>query len=733
MFAKFLAAIMGTCLLGAAPARSAITLENRDLRLVIGEDGQALSLVEKASGQECLAPGTKTSAFSLIVDRPNHTDLWVAYPSKRTAYAANHVRREGDRLLVGFELVAQTAVIRVKNTENYIGFTLEKVEGRGDFSEVRFLQLPVRNRKNFGNWLNVMWDDDVAVNVLATDPYAQIDADPHANYHVLWASAVSEVKMEEVGAALIATRTPSLLQRIARLEEDFGLPKGAQSRQRPEYKWSQMIVGVASGKQSIVTPGNVDRYLAFAKQAGLRAIQVYYTTFAQSAGHFEWRPEYPNGMEDLKALAAKIVAAGLLPGLHVHYNKATKTDAYVTPVADPRLHLRTIFTLAAPLEEQTTVVQVFENPRGSTMESERRFLQLEDELITYKSYTTSPPYRFLGCRRGALNTHPAAHRKGLKFGLLDVDDWPIFIRFDQRTDIEAEVAKRIAPLYNLAGFRFAYFDGAEDVHNPYWFTTSWAQWQVYQLIQPEPLFAEAAAHSHFSWHMMSRMNAFDGVPPEKMKEFIRLHPAEEAPRSAQDFSHNNFGWLYFYLPTDKSLGSQVDIYEYAASRAAAWDCPISLAADPDKFDAHPRTPDILEAIRRWEQMREQLTAAQRESLRNLNQEHTLVLNEKDQLELVPYEQIPNVAGAERPIRAFVFQRAGNICVVYWHISGEGVLRVPLPRSRVELLEDLRKELPLQGDAHEIRLPAAGRRYLKCTGLTRAAVISAFQKAVVENR
>ena len=315
----------------AAPARSAITLENRDLRLVIGEDGRALSLIEKASGQECLAPGTKTSAFSLLLDRPNHTDLWVAYPSKRTAYAANRVRQEGDRLVVGFEIVANTAVIRVKTTDDYIGFTLKKVEGKGEGTEVRFLQLPVRNRKNFGGWLNVMWDDAVAINVLATDPYAQIDADAHSGYRVLWASAVGEVKMEGVGAALIATRTPSLLDRIARLEDDFGLPKGAESRRRPEYNYSQMVVGVASGKQGVVTAANVDRYLAFAKQAGFKAIQIYYMTFAQSAGHFVWRPEYPNGMQDLKALAAKITAAGLLPGLHVHYNKATNNDAYVTP------------------------------------------------------------------------------------------------------------------------------------------------------------------------------------------------------------------------------------------------------------------------------------------------------------------------------------------------------------------------------------------------------------------
>ena len=44
--------------------------------------------------------------------------------------------------------------------------------------------------------------------------------------------------------------------------------------------------------------------------------------------------------------------------------------------------------------------------------------------------------------------------------------------FDQRTSIQKEVAARLGEIYSKAGFEFAYFDGAEDVPPPYWFTVS---------------------------------------------------------------------------------------------------------------------------------------------------------------------------------------------------------------------------------------------------------------------
>ncbi len=45
--------------------------------------------------------------------------------------------------------------------------------------KMNFIQLPVRDREYFGEWLNVCWDTDLAINVLATDIHARVDAEKH--------------------------------------------------------------------------------------------------------------------------------------------------------------------------------------------------------------------------------------------------------------------------------------------------------------------------------------------------------------------------------------------------------------------------------------------------------------------------------------------------------------------------------------------------------------------------
>ncbi len=188
--------------------------------------------------------------------------------------------------------------------------------------------------------------------------------------------------------------------------------------------------------------------------------------------------------------------------------------------------------------------------------------------------------------------------------------------------------------------------------------------------------------------MLTRGNAFDIFKPELIKESVRQFPAEEAPRMRDNFTHINFGWLGYWLPDSNTVGTQPDMLEYVTSRAAAWDCPISIQANLALFAAHPRTPDNMEVIRRWEQVRAShwLTTAQTEMLRDLNQEHILLLNEKNELELHPYNQIMTVAGGSREVRAFSFKRNGDQYVVYWHISGDKKLELPVKPSDITLLE-----------------------------------------------
>ena len=150
-----------------------------------------------------------------------------------------------------------------------------------------------------------------------------------------------------------------------------------------------------------------------------------------------------------------------------------------------------------------------------------------------------------------------------------------------------------------------------------------------------------------------------------------------------NFTRLNFGWLGYWLPGEKTIGTQPDQLEFVTSKAAAWDCPVSIHANPATLAKHPRTADNFEVFRRWEEVRAKkwLTDEQKQMLRNAEQEFTLLLNEKNELELVPYDQIMNVANESREVIAFTFERNKDLYAVYWHISGDKKIELPVKVRR----------------------------------------------------
>lgn len=708
-----------------------IVIENAEMRLVFGSDGTAKSLIHKATGQECLMKGIHIPAFSITQDMPYDNEIKLTYPAKSKTFEADSLYREGDNLIVAFELTDYEAIINLNITDDYIGFTLEKMRYKmadiGDKRKTRidefiFLQLPVKNRTHFGEWLNVIWDEDVAVNLLATDPYCRIDAKNREGYKIFQAGGENEVKMESVGAALITTDRNKILDRIDRLERDYKLPLGVESRRSEEYKNSYYAL------RGVVTTRNIDEHIGFAKKAGFKQMIIYYPNFAATMGHFTWRHEYPDGMDDLKEVTRKIREAGMIPGFHIHYNKASLDDPYVTPVPDTRLNLRRIFALRENLSKDATTIKVEENPAGCTLEDGRRMLKIGTEIISYEEYTTKPPYQFINCKRGVFNTTPAIQAKGALLGLLDIDTWPVFVRFNQNTDIQEEVAERIANIIEECGFRFIYYDGAEDVNRPYWYNVTKAQLAVYDALKTKSIFAEGAQKSHFGWHILTRGNAFDTFAPEDIKEATRMFPLAEIKLISNDFSSIDFGWNNYIVPGEETIGMQPDMFEYITSRAAAWNSIISLVGNLDNLKNHPRTDDNLEVIRRWEEVRatDFLTQKQKENLKNEEQEHILLINETGDFELFPYEQISSITEENSAVRAFIFSRNNEVWVVYWHTFGEGNIELPVNSDKVTLFEEPGKKIPLQGKGESTTIPVGNRRYIQFD-LTHDEVISIFSK------
>jgi hypothetical protein len=722
-----------------------ITIENDKMKLVISKEGYSTSLISKTGNREFLMQGKKIPLCTITQERPYQNEIKLAYPTKETTFRSNSIRREGDKLIVGFELIPWEAVISLKVSPDYIGFTIEDfrltVKDYGismdepAISEMWFLQLPVRNLAHYGDWLNVLWDDEQAINILGTDPYARIDSEGEEGYRILKAGVTENVKLKGAGAALIACSSGKLLDNIAKVEDDFILPHGVNSRRsemyNASYYWAYDVV-----------PENVDLHIKYAKMAGFRTIMIYYPSFIDSRdyrklGDYDWRrSEFPNGKKDLEKMLKKIKDAGMIPGFHFLHSHIGRDSRYITPVPDYRLNLLKIFTLAAPVGKTDSTIIVEENPAGITMTDDRRVLKIGTELVSYKGYTTSRPFKFTGCIRGIDKTTNNSQPAGFMIGLLDVSEFgATSVYINQKTDLQEEIAQKLAEIYS-AGFQFVYFDGSEGVNPPFWFNVSYAQWKVYSRLKPEPLFAEGAAKTHFSWHMLTRGNAFDIFRPESIKESVRKFPAEEAPRMSDNFTHINFGWLGYWLPDSGTIGTQPDQLEYVSSRASAWDCPVSVQSNLELFAKHPRTPDNMEVLRRWEEVRARhwLSKEQKEMLKDLKQEHILLLNEKNEFELVPYEEISNIASESREVRAFTFKRNNELYVVYWHISGSKKLELPLNSKDLILMESLGKEIQViaETDGKTI-VPVGDRRYLKTNKLTREELIFAFSKAKIINQ
>ena len=721
----FAALTLALCL----PAAADVVFETARLRLVVGDDAKARSLVVKATGEECLAPDEGMPLFSVTQERPYNNEVKLTYPNVRTVYPANRLRRDGDRLTVGFEIAPYEAFVTVRERDEYLEFRLEDFSktGYGDLkmdappvAEFRVAQLPVRNRRNRGDWLNVVWDERAVLGVVGTACETFVGHEDRKGWRILSADLRPGYRLRGGSAAVVASGSErDFLDCLAALERDFGLPKGVESRRSDLINASIFWV-------SDLTPANVDEHVEWARRGGFRLMLIHYACLVKESGtwaldgNWDYRDEYPNGAADVRGMLDRIKAAGIVPGIHFLHTHVGLKSRYVTPVADPRLGLKRRFTLARPLAADDTELFVEENPADSPRFAAGRLLRFGGELISYEDYRTERPCRFTGIGRGAHGTKVTAHPRGEAGGVLDVSEYgaPMSCYVDERNSLQDEIAEKIAAVY-AAGFRFVYMDGSEGVSAPFAYNVPYAQYRVWQRLRPEPLFGEAAAKAHFDWHMLGGANAFDIFPPETFKEKIVEFPLAEAPMMRQDFTRVNFGWWGFWAPspagTSKpTIGTQMDMWEFGTSRAAAWDCPMSIQMRMEAIRRHPRAGDIFETIRRWEDVRarKELTAAQKERLKSPRQEHHLYLGPDGKYELCEMEMLPTPAKAPN-LRGFVFERGGKRTIACWHVSGEG-------------------ELALTLDGREIRTRLGNLRYFETSG-SGADAKRAFAAAVLTEK
>ena len=171
--------------------------ENKNFCLTVGENAIVRSLIYKKTGEELLMLGQEVALFSETQLRPFNNEVKLMYMNKRTTFAANKISVDGNKITVGFETVPWGAVISFDIRDDYIAFTLEEVTSRRSdlctdlppIVEFGILRLPVKDRKNYGQWINAVWDDSASVAVIAAMPSALIDSEKRNGYRILRADA----------------------------------------------------------------------------------------------------------------------------------------------------------------------------------------------------------------------------------------------------------------------------------------------------------------------------------------------------------------------------------------------------------------------------------------------------------------------------------------------------------------------------------------------------------------
>jgi len=682
----------------AATAAEDVVIENARFKLVIGGDARARALVVKATGEELIDPAEDVPAFSVVQNRPFNNEIKLAFANKRTEFRADRVRRVGDELVVGFELVSYEARIRVAERPDYVLFELVDFplgpKGSNGLNMtyppvevMKILNLPVREQTHFGDWLNVSWGEKSAVSLFAAEPYTWIDNERRKGFRLMTAEAHRGLKLRGAKAALVASATSAFLDAMDAAEKGLGLPHGVESRRDP--RMSRSIYWTGS-----ISPADVDDHIALAKRGGFTKMLIYHEALTDQGGYADiadYRPNlklYPKGYDSIREMLAKIKAAGIMPGLHVLQTFIGFNTHYMTPVADPRLNLKAHFTLAKPFgADAKGDLHVQEDPSDSPTNAESRFLAFGGELLSYEGFTTERPYKFTGVARGAKKTNVVDHPQGQIGGVLDVCEFGARSCYiDQNTDLQDEIAEKIAKLYDC-GFEFMYNDGSEGVNVPQGIHVANAQYRVWKRLAKKPLFTEGAAKSHFGWHHQGGANAFDIFPPEQFKAMIVRWPLYEAPIMHEDFTQLDFGWWGVYTPSDATVGTQMDMWEFGTSKAAAWNCPAAIQIHPRWLKSHPRCDDLLEVMRRWEDIRAKgwLTPAQRDTLKEAKREFHLFVNETGEYELCEIEMLPTPAGAKH-LRGFVFERGGKRVVAAWHTRGEGTIGWALgPKEKLSAL------------------------------------------------
>ena len=303
--------------------------------------------------------------------------------------------------------------------------------------------------------------------------------------------------------------------------------------------------------------------------------------------------------KDIAFLKEKCRQAGLDLGLSVVANRIPTDSKLVSPKPSKHLLKQGILQLQLPMNEKQDEFAVYHSELFN-IPSTINVLQIEDELITYRTMETSGDIHLLyHCTRGAFGTKPSAHQKNAPvYKLWDTPERTLLPDLELQDQMAQATAQECAKTdYALLIFKdlksYGYGEQGDTAIGH--FLDTMRKYNPDKLLQ-------ADLFTPISWHYLSRVN-------ENMlwNASMRTKIVETLSQKQDFYRNNQMPWMigvFQILLADKNRkATSLEELEWFLSKAAAFNAGFGLDVSVETLRKHGLTDEMLNTINTWETLR----------------------------------------------------------------------------------------------------------------------------------
>jgi hypothetical protein len=568
----------------AAAGAPDITVENELVRLRLSAAGALRELVCRPLGRDLAAPGGTARILTAV--------------RQGTAIPVCSLVRDGELITARFLDPEVRVTLRVESRPQHLLFEVVGVQPAD--VEGLTLEIPVRRLATAGYAFNATYDETLGVCFFGASVNVTNRLRP-CGQDTLGLGVFCSAKHGLVGgrAALIGAPQDRFNAAIVEAERANGLPsphlEGSWARFSEPVRRSYLFMTDAS-------EASLDRIIEYARIGRFGTVLFLKDNWLANHGHYDVNTAtFPAGRAGLRRAVSKLHEAGFGAGVHAFGPSISPNDPYVTPIPDDRLAAVPCPPLAADLDATATTIPLAAEPRlppktPPTGPSPEQVIRIGDEIIVCGDLEVGPPWRFVGCQRGACGTRAAAHAAGSEVkGLLQL--WGFFL-VDPDSTLADEVTGNFAAVFNDAGFDMVYFDASDGIRDgrfDRWYYLNKMHLGYYSKFRKDVLYQTSnGTGTDLCWHIIPRSASADGHGDLKGYLDARL-PGMLG--MAANYTRADVGWYYMYKEV------RPDQIEYVCAKTIGIDGSISIESSVDALESHPQGRQMLEMIGRYEQCR----------------------------------------------------------------------------------------------------------------------------------